>query len=57
MHDSERAVCGGIADSLSRNQLQCFRTLAPHADLYPTPIPEEVYNSLPTWSHTNKQLR
>ena len=41
-------ISNGIADSLSRNQLQRFRTLAPHADLHPTLIPEEVYNSLPT---------
>ena len=28
-------VSNGIADSLSHNQLQRFRTLAPHADLHP----------------------
>ena len=49
-------VSNDIADSLSHKQLQHFRTLAPHADLHPTLIPEEVYNSLPIWSHTTKQL-
>ena len=30
-----------IADSLSRFQINRFRCLAPSADLYPAPIPQE----------------
>ena len=44
-------VSNSIVYSLSHNQLQRFRTLAPHADWHlirPTLIPEEVYNSFPT---------
>ena len=35
-----------IADALSRNQVQCFRRLAPNASPLPTPIPEELLTKL-----------
>ena len=36
----------GIADALSRFQLEKFRSLAPRADRDPTPIPEHLWQLL-----------
>ena len=43
-------VLNTVADSISRNSMQVFRQLAPHASQYPTPVPT-VLKELMTLDH------
>lgn len=40
------SVENGIADAISRQQVKRLRELAPSADLYPWPVPQEFWNLL-----------